>query len=420
MFKKLRRKFLLLNIFAITTVIFFTFICTFLISYANVKKNIDDELTKMLNDNKINNEEKKKDELINNMVPDDKPSMPYIGFTVLLDENKNVESINVPNYLDLTDSFVNDLVTDILSKKKTESLFKYDGRYYSFKMIEFNDGYKLCVIDSSKNISILYSFIYGFLIVYIVSSILIILFSIYFSKSAVDPIEESFDKQKRFVMDASHELRTPLTVINTSVDLVLSNPNKTVSSQERWLNYIKEETLRLSKLVSSLLMLAENEDNAENILFTKVDLSTLLNNVILSMEALIFDINIKLNTTIEDNIFVYGNSDLIKQLVIILIDNAIKYNIKDGYINIKLYRKSKEIVLIIDNSCDYIDNDVTNKLFDRFYRQDESRNNEQKGYGIGLAIAKTITNSHNATIDASTSNNNDLSIIVKFKTYKDE
>ncbi len=229
--------------------------------------------------------------------------------------------------------------------------------------------------------------------------------SVILSKWATKPMERAWEKQKEFVADASHELKTPLTVIATNADVLLSNPLDQINTQAKWLNYIKTETERMTKLVNNLLYLAKMED--DEILKHKMyfNLSDALMDICLPFECVVFESNKIFNMNIEPDIEYYGDEGRLKQLGVILLDNAIKHTNENGTIafNVSLDSIKNKILLSVTNTGPGISEEHHQKIFERFYRVDKSRARETGGYGLGLAIAKTIVTQHNGTIDVTSS-----------------
>lgn len=212
---------------------------------------------------------------------------PSITFSIVLDNNKKVESINNPHFNNITDDIATDLLNVALKEKKDYGFFKYDNSYWAFKLVQSDNGYKMALVDITNNVSVLTNFVYAFLAVSFFSLIIIFIFSRYFANKAIQPIKDAFDKQKNFISDASHELKTPLTIINTNIDYILSNKEETIENQEKWLNYIKSEGIRMSKLTNDLLYLAKVDNFEKSTIHNIFNLSETIENSILPMEAII-------------------------------------------------------------------------------------------------------------------------------------
>lgn len=220
-----------------------------------------------------------------------------------------------------------------------------------------------------------------------------------FAVRAIRPIEESYNKQKQFVADASHELRTPLAVIGANVDAITASGEETVDSQKEWFDYIRAELKRTGKLVEDLLYLAKSENmkTEDNMPF---DLSAVCETVCASMEAVLYDNGKMVKTGIEEGITAIADREKITQVLYILLDNADKYTPQGGKIAVTLGRAGDMAVLKVMNSGEGIAAEDLPKIFDRFYRADDSRSAESGGFGLGLSIAKTIVDRSGGTITA--------------------
>lgn len=212
----------------------------------------------------------------------------------------------------------------------------------------------------------------------------------------VKPVKETFDKQKRFISDASHELKTPLAVISANTDVLEAE-----IGENKWLGYIRTESKRMSELVNELLCLARLDDKSGHALvMTDVNLSNLVMMTALPFESTVFEMGKKLDVNAEPNIMCRGDESSLKHILTILIDNAVKYSDEKGEISVRLFRQSGKTILEVYNTGEGIKPENLTKIFERFFRQDESRNSKSGGYGLGLAIAKASTEAHGGKITA--------------------
>lgn len=218
-----------------------------------------------------------------------------------------------------------------------------------------------------------------------------------FAKRAVAPIEQSYRKQKQFVQDASHELKTPLASIRANLDALQANKQETIQSQEKWLDHISHETRRMSKLVTELLELARADQTEQAVRLEPICLSDLLERTLLSVETMLYEKGISLQQQIQADISVNGNLDKAEQVIQILLDNACKYTNTGGTIEVCLHRQRKDAVLMVSNTGEGITPEQIDKIFDRFYRVDDSRKHTGS-YGLGLAIAKSLVEQMGATL----------------------
>ncbi|MDR0459777.1 MAG: HAMP domain-containing histidine kinase [Coriobacteriales bacterium] len=218
---------------------------------------------------------------------------------------------------------------------------------------------------------------------------------------SLKPVQAAWDRQQLFISDASHELKTPITILNTNLEVIQNNADQTVSSQEKWLENIQVELTRMDKLVNDLLVLAHTEGNQS--LPRRFDLSSLVTEVGLAWEAAIYERGISYSEEITSAVKVIADPEQIRQVLTCLMDNAHLYTEPKGWIKVTLSTTADHAVVAIENSGPGIAADDLPKIFDRFYRPDPSRSTESGGYGLGLAIAKSIIEQSGGNIGASSS-----------------
>jgi signal transduction histidine kinase len=221
----------------------------------------------------------------------------------------------------------------------------------------------------------------------------------------ITPIEKTFDKQKQFVADASHELKTPVAVIMASAEAMEHDNNP------KWLKNIEDEAGRMNSLITDLLDLTRSEQAP--LVKEEVDLSRIVEKQCMIQEAVIFEKQLTMEENIAPDIYVAGESSALVQVFRILLDNAIAHS--TGKIDVSLEPKGKECVLTVSNSGDPIPESEREKIFERFYRSDNSRERSSNRYGLGLAIAKNIVLRHEGTIFVQCANGM-TSFVVKLKT----
>lgn len=209
--------------------------------------------------------------------------------------------------------------------------------------------------------------------------------------SMIAPIQQMFEKQKQFVADASHELKTPVAVILANAEAMEQDHD------EHWLKNIEEEATRMNSLITNLLDLTRSEQTDP--VLERVNLSRLLEKQSLIMEASMFEKNLVLEEDIEPNLMCMANSAAMQQVITILLDNAMEHS--DGKIMVKASKKGKDIQFSVSNSGKPIPPEDRERIFERFYRADVARNRSSGRYGLGLAIAKSIVDSHHGRIQVS-------------------
>lgn len=221
--------------------------------------------------------------------------------------------------------------------------------------------------------------------------------SLFLSRWLVRPVEENWQRQRRFVADASHELKTPITVLLADVDILLSHPSDTIETQRRWVEHIREEGLRMKGLVGDLLFLARGDAAGMERPQGRADLSQVCEDCVMSFEPVAFEAGLSLSSAITPNVSVTGSGEELRRLCAILLDNACKYSEPGGTVTVTL-TAGERATLTVHNTGEPIPADIQPRLFERFYRGDAARNRETGGYGLGLAIAAAIVERHRGRI----------------------
>lgn len=276
-----------------------------------------------------------------------------------------------------------------------------DNSYLFMKASVGNENAVTLVFTKSiKKSQIIVSYIIRTILFIIFVLILVFLGSLLISGKALVPIKKAWQRQIDFAADASHELRTPLAVMQTNLELVLGNSDETVESQKDWLENALVESKRMAKIVDDLLTLSRADAQHQTLQLRRFMLDKVLKEVAVSFEPVVINHNITLSTDIQSEIEFLGDSDRIKQLFIILIDNALKYSNIEGKVSVQLRQIDKFIEITVSDTGEGIEKEHLEKIFDRFYRVDKSRSRNEGGSGLGLAIAKWIVDEHKGKIKA--------------------
>jgi two-component system, OmpR family, sensor histidine kinase CiaH len=212
------------------------------------------------------------------------------------------------------------------------------------------------------------------------------------------PIKDMLDEQNRFITDASHELRTPLTSLKTSIEVNLRNKSLTINQAKELIQSNLEDVEYLRILSDGLLRLAYYQEPNGNMLFEKVSLKEVVENAVDKVKALALDNKIKINSKVE-NIVISGNKKSLTELLVILLDNAIKYSKQNSPVKINAFKENENTVISVSDQGIGINDKDLPFIFNRFYRAEKSRSKENvSGYGLGLSIAKKIVEIHNGSI----------------------
>ena len=338
---------------------------------------------------------------MNSSFKHDKPPLDDVRFmdetvyTVLLDSDDQITKIINHSDNDVSDEEIEQIAVTMISQSAQKEI----GNLY---FADYSYSYKQCnsivVVDNSTTKQILRTTLLYSAVLYLLIEVIIYIVARLLTIRITKPVDEAFTKQKQFIADASHELKTPLSVIIASAEALESNPSET-----KWLNNIKSEGDRMNRLIADLLDLAKSEALDDKSEFEVGSLSKLVENSALTVEGVMFESGVTLVENIQDNIELNMNKYRIQQLISILLDNASKHSKKGGTVEIAL-KKEKDIILTVTNEGEGIPKGEEEKIFERFYRADESRNRNENRYGLGLAIAKNICTLHNATISAKSEN----------------
>lgn len=225
--------------------------------------------------------------------------------------------------------------------------------------------------------------------------VLVYLLVVLFSRRAIDPVVRSAEQQKQFITDASHELKTPLTVISTSLSVL-----EMEVGEQKWINKARAQTAKMGELVGALVTLSRMDEEEPPVVRADFDLSAAVEETAESFRESAQAHAHLLELTIEPSVFIHGDEAMLRQLVSILLDNAIKYARPGGVITLSLRTERHAVVLQSGNPCAPMTQEETQRLFDRFYRPDSSRTAATGGFGVGLSIARGIAQAHGGSIEA--------------------
>ncbi len=251
--------------------------------------------------------------------------------------------------------------------------------------------------------------------------------SLFFSRWALRPVEQTWRSQRQFIADASHELKTPLTVILADASIALEHPERTVESQRQWIEGIQIEGQRMQGLVEDMLTLAKHDTAEVDAQATmgkqqeKLDLAGMAQRAVLQFEAVAFERGVEINVAENSSapVFIDGVQGDIERVLGILIDNACKYAEADGRVVVGTKREGKHAVVQVTNTGTPIPSSDLPHIFDRFWRADEARTSEAGGYGLGLSIARSIVEEHGGTLSAQSSAERGTTFTAKFPIKKD-
>ena len=251
--------------------------------------------------------------------------------------------------------------------------------------------------------------------------------SLFFSRWALRPVEQTWRSQRQFIADASHELKTPLTVILADASIALEHPERTVESQRQWIEGIQVEGQRMQGLVEDMLAPAKHDTAEVDAQATmgkqqeKLDLADMAQRAVLQFEAVAFERGVEIDVAESSPapVFIGGVRGDIERVLGILIDNACKYAEAGGRVVVDTKHEGKHAVIQVNNTGTPIPSSDLPHIFDRFWRADEARTSGAGGYGLGLSIARSIVEEHGGTLSAQSSAERGTTFTAKFPIKKD-
>lgn len=283
-----------------------------------------------------------------------------------------------------------------LNSKGRNKGFKGYYRYMKTSVITDSGEKDMYIfLDCNRELLTFYNFLFTSITVSVIGLLLVLMLLIVFSKFAIKPIAESYEKQKRFITDASHELKTPLTIISANADIL-----EIEQGNSEWIDSIRNQVMRLKDFTDKLVLLAKMDEEGAPLNKIAFSLSDLVKSTAENFRASIDAGHKTLACDIDNDINYFGDEEMIKVLADVLIDNAVKYSNDGGTIHISLKADYSNCIFTVYNTADHIDVDKLDMIFERFYRLDESRNSGTGGHGIGMSAAKAIVTAHGGTITA--------------------
>lgn len=418
MIKKLRWKFIAVAMISIIVVLMAIIGTITLINYNKTVDNIDKVLTVLVDNNgKFDDLDFGDDNLENTDGDNNKDNLnhqkdhgeftketPYWTrfFSVKFTNSNPDPAVDTSMIASVSKEEAIDMAKETID---SNSMIGFYGAYrYKVKIA---DDFKLVVfVDCTKEMRSIRYFVFAGTWISLVGIIAVFIIVFIFSKIVFNPVKRTYDKQKRFVTNAAHELKTPLTIISANNELIDAQYNSLDETQA-----IDKQVKKLTIMINNLTLLSKLDEEDKNVdLKERVDLTKLSNDLIEPFKVIFESRNIKFNFFVDDNCYIKGNTNLISQLLSLLIDNANKYALT--YINFEVRIVGKGVELKTSNDAD-IDEKNPNLLLERFYRNDKARG-KIEGSGIGLSVVNEIVKLHKGTIKLNASNNI-YSCVIKFK-----
>ncbi len=312
----------------------------------------------------------------------------YRYFSVVYKEDKTLYSTNLDHLSNLSKEQALSYANKVIKDSRSSGVFKVGSQFYSYQITQDSKTkrYLLVVLDSTNYLESRNDFFWLSIQLCFYSFIFFVLVVSGFSNFAIRPYIKNYENQKRFITNAGHELKTPLAIISANTEL-----QELMTGENEWTESTKDQVKRLSNLINQMVVLARLEEQPD-VTLVDVNFSEVVKRVAGNFKSVIEKAGKKYEIKLQEDIHVKATEDELYELVSILIDNACKYCDEDGQIFVTLTKakRGKRARLTVANSYADGKNVDYSRFFDRFYREDESHNQKQPGYGIGLSMAESL------------------------------
>ena len=317
-------------------------------------------------------------------------------FSVLLYKNGNVSTIDTGKIASVSTSEAGDYATSLYDKGKTKG-FIDQYKYLSVSTTNTNgDNMILYVfINCSKELMTIRTYALASIGISIIGLLVVFVLVCFFSKTVTKPMAESYEKQKRFITDASHEIKTPLTIIDANTEVL-----EMMEGENEWTVSIRKQIARLTALTEKLVFLSRMDEDSTRLEMLEFNISDAILDTAMPFETVAESKGKTLDLSVAPDINYTGSETNIRQMVSLLLDNAIKYSSENGSIRLNFSTNGKLKILSVWNTVDEIETGKLDYLFERFYRIDKSRNSKTGGFGIGLSVVQAIVQAHNGKVSA--------------------
>lgn len=340
--------------------------------------------------------------------PPQKDALHSFTFTLFDGENLSV----ITNNLDLEESEIIDIFSEL--KEVDDGFGRLSSRGVIFYKETDNLQVKTVLASAADFDRTLILRIVMYAAMLTVSLGLVFLISFFLSKTAVKPLEQAIDMERRFITDVSHDLKTPISVALANNNIIRSSPQSAVQEQLSWLDSTDDSLKNMLGMINDMLTLSSLESVRAETKKEPVNLSELAEKCVLQMEAIAYEKGVTMESEISPSITVKTDGGYVQRIFGGLIDNALKYEPTGGKIKATLAREKKNVAFSVTNFGTTIKEEDLPHVFERFYRSDKART-EKQGHGLGLAITKQLSEMIGAKVEVSSSEENGTTFTVIFQ-----
>lgn len=327
-------------------------------------------------------------------------------FTVTFDSEGEIRKINVRKIAAVTEIEAEELVTEVMHRGRDKGFVDV----YRYGKVDTDNGFMILFVDRRQELTGYRNLLWFSTLTSLLGLLLVFILVLIFSKIVFRPVEESYRRQKQFITDASHELKTPLAIIDANTEVL-----EMTEGENQWTESTRKQVKRLNELTQSLVTLTRLDEKGTEIETQRFCLSETLEDLVWEFEPLAESKEKQLKSDVYRDLYLQGDEQKIRQLIGILLDNAIKYSLPQSEISVSLWKKGRKLFLSVENDCEEMPQENMDVLFERFYRLDQSRNSQSGGSGIGLSIAKAIVEAHRGRIHAVSRGLHHLQITAEFR-----
>lgn len=326
-------------------------------------------------------------------------------FTIQMDETGDVISSDLQNIAAVSEEEAAEYAKEVFESQKTSGF----QDIYRYQSVSQTSGSMIIFLDSREELESFQTNLLTTLAVSAAGLMAVFILVLIFSGIVFRPVAEGYEKQKQFITDASHEIKTPLTIIDANIEVI-----EMEHGEDGWTKSIRKQVRRLVDLTQQLVTLTKLDEQGARKQRSEFSLTDAVKESVEPFEVFVNTCGKTLETDVQENITFLGDEKLIRQLVLLLMDNAVKYSLAESTIYVSLVKKGKRIRLQVQNETDYVPQGNLDLIFERFYRLDASRNSETGGSGIGLSMARAIVEAHHGKIRAHSDDGRTIRICVDF------
>ena len=302
-------------------------------------------------------------------------------FTVTIASDGTVESVDTGKIASISAGTAEEYAAELWKKGKKKGFFA-DYKYLATD----SDGTTMYVfLNCQREISTIRT--------YVLASVFVMIY--FFSGKVLKPVSESYEKQKRFITDASHEIKTPLTIIDANTEVI-----EMMEGENEWTQSTRKQIARLTSLTEKLVFLSRMDEEGTKLEKVSFSLSDALLDTAEGFRSVAKTKGKQFEINVAEHVEYVGDEKNIRQMISLLLDNAMKYSSEQGIIRIALKTSGKNKIITVWNTTDQIEKEKLDMLFERFYRMDASHNSKTGGFGIGLSVVYAIVKAHKGRISA--------------------